>query len=470
MADEKPLRLLVVAYEFPPSPSPQSLRWSYLTRELVALGHDVHVLAPDHPADGLGLPAIPPGLTVHRCFAGPLMGFLAARARRRRRSAGLPAEPQRQGGAAVAAEVELNWKGRLWHAGLNWKGRMFVRAQRLMEWLLFPDLRGEWKPWAKRRLVALLDEIRPDVVISSHEPATTLELGLMAARRGVRWVADLGDPVLAPYTPRRWHRRAEALEREVCARAECVLVTTDRAAALLARRHGLPADRCAVLTQGYDPAPALPPDGPQDPRFDTGRLELLYTGSFYGFRRHDALMEAVLATPGTRLNIASVKVPDDIAEVARRSPGAIRLLGFMPHLRALKAQRAVDVLVNIANDDPCQVPGKLYEYLGARKPILHLCPDPADPADAAAALLAGTGHGVACRNDARGIARVLRAWRDLKQAGGTVPFVPTPDAAAGHAWPAIAARLDAIIRARHRPEAGSERTPFPTDRTEEPSR
>jgi len=130
----------------------------------------------------------------------------------------------------------------------------------------------------------------------------------------------------------------------------------------------------------------------------------------------------------------------------------------------------VDVLVNIANDDPCQVPGKLYEYLGARKPILHLCPDPADPADAAAALLAGTGHGVACRNDARGIARVLRAWRDLKQAGGTVPFVPTPDAAAGHAWPAIAARLDAIIRARHRPEAGSERTPFPTDRTEEPSR
>jgi len=95
MADEKPLRLLVVAYEFPPSPSPQSLRWSYLTRELVALGHDVHVLAPDHPADGLGLPAIPPGLTVHRCFAGPLMGFLAARARRRRR---IQSQPQ-----AVAA-------------------------------------------------------------------------------------------------------------------------------------------------------------------------------------------------------------------------------------------------------------------------------------------------------------------------------------------------------------------------------
>src|SRR5690606_37156346 len=35
------MRVLLIAYEFPPSPSPQSLRWAYLSRELVALGHYV---------------------------------------------------------------------------------------------------------------------------------------------------------------------------------------------------------------------------------------------------------------------------------------------------------------------------------------------------------------------------------------------------------------------------------------------
>ena len=37
------MRFLLIAYEFPPSPSPQSLRWAYLVRELIALGHQVKV-------------------------------------------------------------------------------------------------------------------------------------------------------------------------------------------------------------------------------------------------------------------------------------------------------------------------------------------------------------------------------------------------------------------------------------------
>ena len=75
------MRILLVAYEFPPSPSPQSLRWAYLARKLQALGHDVHVLAPDLPGKGEGLPDIG-GLVVHRVHAGPIVGFIAARSRK----------------------------------------------------------------------------------------------------------------------------------------------------------------------------------------------------------------------------------------------------------------------------------------------------------------------------------------------------------------------------------------------------
>ena len=44
--------LLPIAYEFPPIPLPQSLRWTRLARELARRGHAVHVLAPDVPGDG----------------------------------------------------------------------------------------------------------------------------------------------------------------------------------------------------------------------------------------------------------------------------------------------------------------------------------------------------------------------------------------------------------------------------------
>ena len=35
------MRILLIAYEFPPSPSPQSLRWTYLVRELDRLTREL---------------------------------------------------------------------------------------------------------------------------------------------------------------------------------------------------------------------------------------------------------------------------------------------------------------------------------------------------------------------------------------------------------------------------------------------
>ena len=448
MSAERPRRILLLAYEFPPSPSPQSLRWVYFARELALLGNEVHVLAPRLPRQSGGLPELPDSVKVHRCFAGPVMGLLAWRDRRRvealQGTAGADGADgdgnpgHSSGDRAPTPPEELNWKGRLWHAGLNWKGRLFYGFQSLLGWLLFPDQRGEWRPWARRRLVGLLAEIRPDVVISSHEPATTLELGLLARRAGFPWIVDIGDPVLAPYTPRRWRRRSLRLEREACRGAGHVIVTTQKAAELLASRHDLPPGRISVLTQGFDHRYKAPVPAPAGP-FADDRLELLYTGSFYGFRRHQPLLRAVLATPGVRLNIASIRVPPDVEQASQAAPGSVRLLGFLPHLQALALQRRADVLVNLANDDPCQVPGKLYEYLGAGRPILHVG---GGEADVVSQLLQRTGHGQDCPNDADAIARVLAALAAARPA----PSFPVDERTLPHAWATSAARLDAIIR------------------------
>src|SRR5690554_2668241 len=206
------MRVLLVTYDYPPTQSPRALRWRYLTRELALLGHEVHVLVPDLGEPGVELPQGPGCVVVHRSFPGPYGWFVGAGNRRRSRRQGDEAEEPATGPNA---------------ARLNWRGRMVDVAKRFAGLFLFPDVRAEWTPWAQRALRRLLVEIRPDVVVTSHEPASTLPLGMSAQRLGFAWVADLGDPVCAAYTPRRWRRRALALEARVTASADYVLVTNE---------------------------------------------------------------------------------------------------------------------------------------------------------------------------------------------------------------------------------------------------
>ena len=418
------MRLLLIAYEFPPSASPQSLRWAYLARELASRGHDVHVLTIDLGGHTPGLPELPDAVTIHRTYAGPFRGLFAIRRKLRARR---PADVATATAAITASATPASRQG--------WKHRLSERVQALLAGLLFPDARGEWSPWGRRRLLRLLDALQPDLVISSHEPATTLELGLLAKARGYPWIADLGDPVLAGYTPARWRQRAGQLEARVCRDADALLVTTDTARELMATRHGRTAG-VEIVTQGYDATAEA--DGIATPvAMDRKRIELLYTGSLYRFRRIDAVLDALERMPEARLNIASISLPDELLAWAARFPDRIRVLGFLPHRQALRLQREADVLVNIANDDPRQIPGKVYEYLGARRPILHL----GNPDDAIAGLLQRTGRGWACANDADAIAECLRAAAPrLRQ---PLPECAT-DEVANHSWQALAARVEAL--------------------------
>jgi glycosyltransferase involved in cell wall biosynthesis len=52
----------------------------------------------------------------------------------------------------------------------------------------------------------------------------------------------------------------------------------------------------------------------------------------------------------------------------------VRVLGYLPHAECVRELCASDVLWMTVGDD-LGSPGKVYEYIGARKPILGLVPD-----------------------------------------------------------------------------------------------
>lgn len=431
------MRILLVAYEFPPSPSPQSLRWAYLSRELAARGHEVHVLAPELPGDGAGLPRPGNGVFVHRIPAGPMIGLVTRRARLAAGMDALAPEP------GVIDEATLRERAlRAPQVRLNWKGHLFHWIKAVAGFALFPDIRGEWTRGARRALAERIEALHPDIVVTSHEPANTLELGLLASRAGLPWVADLGDPVLAPYTPWRWRRRAKSLERTVWRTADAVTVTTEATAEMLQHRHGAGRGPCVVLPQGY--AGNADRQGASD-LFRQDQLELLYTGSFYRFREPGALVEAIVATPGVRLTIASMRVPPEMLALAERHPANLRLLGFLPHTEVLALQRAADVLVNIGNLDPCQIPGKFFEYLGSGRPVLHLGPRGGDHA---AELLHRAGAGWVCENDGPAIAAAVAALRDDKAAGRLGAGLARDEAMlARYRWDRVAEACEAVLSA-----------------------
>lgn len=422
-----PMRILLIAYEFPPSPSPQSLRWAYLGRELHRLGHEVHVLTIDLGGSSPGLPDLPTGITVHRTYPGHVRGLIAWRRRHFRKD-----RASRATTAASDTPPVTPSRG-------GWKHRVSAVLQRVGEHIWFPDLRGEWHAYAQARLDELLAEHRPDMVISSHEPATTLQLGLRAKQAGFRWVADLADPVLAPYTLPRWRPTARQLEADVCDNADAILVTTPAARELLMDRHAGMAP-VTVLTQGFDDS--APPASRVASR-EPGTLELLYTGSFYSFRTANTLLQAVLDTPGVRLNIATIQAPDEVVAASRQHPDRIRLLGFLPHLDALAWQRRADVLVNLANRDPAQVPGKCYEYMGAGRPILHLG---VDPGDAVAAQVRRRHRGWVCAPDTATVTGQLRQLAQLHANGRLTEGLQLDRAGVVEfGWSQLARRLDELL-------------------------
>ena len=417
--------------------------------------------APSWKSDGL--PKIPASVRVHRVTGGPLAGAMAMLARReerkQRKDGGLAGTTRSQEGAADVCAGGMQKPVQVPAAAapmgatrLNWKGKLAERLKRMATGLLFPDTRGEWYFPARRAMDQLVARNRPDIVVSSHEPPMSLELGIVLKRRHrLPWLVDLGDPVLADYTPRRWHRRAFRVERRVMRMADGITVTTPGTRQLLIERHGAPSGRVGiqVLTQGFDDQ-AREPDVSCEGTFEDGLLELLYTGSFYRFRRPDALIDAVIAVPGVRLSVAAAAIPDWLGPRFDAHPQRFRLLGFLPHAAVLDLQERCDVLVNIANDNPCQVPGKFFEYLGASRPILHMGGSAGD--DLAAEIIRDRRRGWVCGDD-DALAALLRTLVESKRSGEVNPggMDMGRGAVAEFGWSRQAQKLSALMETLVRP-------------------
>ncbi|HEY3352218.1 MAG TPA: glycosyltransferase [Polyangia bacterium] len=308
-------------------------------------------------------------------------------------------------------------------------------------------------PYACRTAERLVRETRPDAVYVSSYPYSALLVGLtLKLHLGLPFIAELRDPWTLNVQFAARHPAVKALERRlerlVFEAADAVVVTTDAVREAYERLYpDLPADRVRRIYSSYDEglapaAPAAPPAGP---------LTAVHFGSFYGPRRALPLLRAMarlrdergLAARDLRLLVfGRLDAAED--HQAARDLGLEESLVVrerVPYAEGIAALRQADLLYLPAfGEETFYIPGKMYDYFLAGRPIL--CETASREMTR---MLAETGTGVAVPvGDVAGMARCLARALDAR-AGG--PAVAAPDRAAIERFsaPAITGELAALL-------------------------
>ena len=245
----------------------------------------------------------------------------------------------------------------------------------------FPNKLWAWKAW--RAAVRAVEEHKPDAIFTSHPPDCMHEIGLALKRRfNLPWIADFRDPWFALNrklpNPRRT-RRFQANEAETMRLADRIVGISPLYSDGLREAYPQHADKIITITNGYDPetfAEALTPP-PRD------RLSILYTGELYFGRDPrpflDALRELETTPDAPKVGFQflgrwSEDVCDLPAEVKSRDlESAVQVSGLVPYRECLRTMMQADILLLIHTPGYTHgLPAKIFEYIGARRPILVL--------------------------------------------------------------------------------------------------
>jgi glycosyltransferase involved in cell wall biosynthesis len=181
-------------------------------------------------------------------------------------------------------------------------------------------------------------------------------------------------------------------------------------------------------------------------------LRLCYTGRFYSFRQPDRLIEAVRSMEGVVLAVAGPEPPRVLLEAARLDPARFELHGELAHAEALTMQRSADVLVSVGNTGTVQTPGKLFEYFGAGRPVLHISGNSMDPQ---IGLVRALRRGLTCSDTTAAIRQSLVQLASSKRTGDLFDaFDLSAESIADYSWPRIVGQLcDSLGRASAQREA-----------------
>jgi len=320
-----------------------------------------------------------------------------------------------------------------------------------------------WPLLFTRRILAeaerLVAEEQVDVVWSTYPPGPMHYVaGRVTRRHGIPWVADFRD---LPDQDRdtRLSRRLVREEMRACRSARALTATTDWQRERLAGRHAAPV---YTISNGFDPT-----DFSAGERPETDAFTIRYFGTLYNYRDPRPLFEALDRLVGAgEVDLDDVRVefygtpPQKIRTLVQgyHCRGVVRPCERVTHGEMVRLQARTHVLLLLkAPEAGGSIPAMLFDYLGARRPILNI-PGDGNLVDG---ILKETGAGISAATPAD-IAGWLAKWYREFKASGTVPYSGRDEAIARYTRREgarkLAGLLDSVVCTRDKPIRSRENT------------
>ncbi|MCX7736398.1 MAG: glycosyltransferase family 4 protein [Candidatus Kapabacteria bacterium] len=363
--------ILVIAYYFPPSGGPGGQRVLKTVKYLPDFGWQPYVLTVSNgqfPAiDESLLDEIPKSVVVERTRIFEPYDIY-------RKITGM------KPGTAIDVNV-IKKEGQ----SLSFKQKLaeFVRAT-----FFIPDARIGWIFSAVKAGREMIKKYNIHAIYSSSPPYTCSMIARKLKRiSNLPWVAGFRDPWTGFIsTPKRWLIPAmidKHFEKSVFQTAdfvECAWEGIIKDA--LGKYPDLNPQKFIHIPNGFDSN-----DFPKIEIKPNEKFTITYTGSMYGRRNPDSFFQAIEKLIADRkINPDDLKLVfvgrfgDEIHDMFNKVSfkNSIQVFGYVPHKESVEFILRSDVLLLVVDESKESeeiVPGKVYEYIGTRKPVLAIAPN-----------------------------------------------------------------------------------------------
>ena len=252
--------------------------------------------------------------------------------------------------------------------------------------ILQPDNKIGWKHYAVREGLNLLQEKEYEAILSTAPPFTDFLIGLeLHHKTGIPLIVDYRDPWLDNQhyfyaTPLHRHYAA-GMEEDVLKNSEGIVVINRRIKEqLIARWPFLTHEHVHIIPSGFDPEDIV---FSRPERVKGKKMRFIYSGLFDARRTPRYLFEAmgkVFAKYPEAHNEIELCFIGTFRETHKQLAAklgvgsALVTPGYVEHREVMDWLLSSDVLW-LTIYDPSITPGKVYEYIGTRKPILALAPE-----------------------------------------------------------------------------------------------
>ena len=301
------------------------------------------------------LDMIPKELNMHRTFPVPFyyMTFKYSRESSNREGSGISVKPS---------------------PFLRILSGIHFKTYKTLSTLLIPDIYSEWLPFATKEGLRLIKSNEYGIIISSSDPRVCHLIGyLLKKKSDILWIADYGDPWIYPVPiltePDFKKKIIEKIERKILKKMDAITVAAEGIKRLYLERYPfLDKNKIHIITQGFDTDMFS-----QTKEGTSSKFRIVYCGSFYkNLRDPMAFFEAIKEISKEDIEVIIAGRIHEFAEILRKefNNGAIKYRGFLSHKASLALQKSATILLHIGNTSDVQVPGKIYEYIGAKRPIL----------------------------------------------------------------------------------------------------